>query len=231
MNRVVVAIGAVTLLVGCADRDGDAGGSGSPPSSTAPRSATTGGAGPSTPGTTPATTSSSAPPSTAGAVDPEELPTATVDDDADQDIGVSFELPAGWERSGAAVATEFGAGADCVAGTRVDFEPPTDPAAEGGGEGEAGFALRSTVQVCARPVDGRSLAEFVDDTYGDPSAFEPAELGGLDGYRSTSGRDTIFFVQSASHRFQVLTSVATDLKLEGERLAEVAGIIDTMTFE
>jgi len=140
--------------------------------------------------------------------------------------GVSFELAPGWERTGQVVATEFAAGADCVAATIVDFEPPTDPAAGG----EAGFRLQSTVQVCSRPLDGRTLEEFLDDNYADRSLFEPVRVGGLDGYGSTTGLDSLAFVQSDTRRFQIVTSVAADPELEQERLAQVVHVVNSVAF-
>ena len=141
--------------------------------------------------------------------------------------GVSFELPPGWERTGQVVATEFAAGADCVAATIVDFDPPSDPAAGG----EAGFRLQSTVQICSRPLDGRTLEEFMDGTYGDGWAFEPVRVDGLDGYRSATGLDSLAFVQSDTHRFQIVTSVAADPQLEGERLGQVAAVVNSVAFD
>ena len=143
-----------------------------------------------------------------------------------QDDVVSFALPPGWERTGQVVATEFATGADCVAATIVDFEPPTDPAAEG----EAGFRLQSTVQICYRPRDSRTLEQFMDDTYGDDSAFKPVRVGGLDGYRSATGLDSLAFVQTDTRRFQIVTSVAADPELEQERLAQIADVVNSVAF-
>lgn len=138
---------------------------------------------------------------------------------------IAFELPPGWERSGPVVATEFAIGADCVAGTIVDFQPPIDQ----GGEGEAAFRQQSSVQVCSSPTDGRTLAEFMDATYADRSEFEPTTIGGLDGYRSGDERDSISFAQSGSHRYQIVISVAAAPDLEERRLAEASAVVRSLS--
>jgi hypothetical protein len=137
--------------------------------------------------------------------------------------GLTLEYPSGWTETGPTIASEFALGADCAATKIVDFEPPPDA-----GDAEAGFVLQSVVQVCARPAGGSTLDQFMDDTYGGIEGFEPTEIGGEPAYRRGDPHESIAFVQRDEVRFEVLTSVAADRTLDGERADEVERIVESM---
>ncbi|MBM3940894.1 MAG: hypothetical protein FJ318_08440 [SAR202 cluster bacterium] len=135
-------------------------------------------------------------------------------------------VPNGWELTGLLVSSEFAAGAACAAVRIVDREAPSD-------SGQAPFLYQSLAQVCARPVDGRSLEAFMVETYGaDRGGFAPASVGGKSAYRLTQDHQTTIFLQSGTRRFQVIASVAADSPgLEALRVSQVNQILSSLTFD
>ncbi len=138
--------------------------------------------------------------------------------------GFSMSYPDGWHEAGETLATQYSEGAQCVSALIVDDDPSSDPA-------QAGYLLQSLVQICAKPVGGQSLDEFMVALYGaDKGGFVNSELGGLPAYRFDEEPQVLMFVQSDSYRFQVVGSVAAEPDLEAQRLEEVQQILDSVDF-
>lgn len=140
--------------------------------------------------------------------------------------GLELRYPPGWTASPASkIATEFSQGADCASVEVVDFEPPT-----GSGEAEAGFALRSVVQVCARPTEVSSVEDFLAAVYGGIQGFDQIEIDGEPAYRRGDTADSIAFALDKQFAFQILTSVVADPKLEPQRIDELETIVESIRF-
>jgi hypothetical protein len=138
--------------------------------------------------------------------------------------GFSMSYPEGWHEAEETLATQYSDGAQCVSALIVDDDPSSDTA-------QAGFLLQSLVQICAKPLGGQSLDEFMDSVYGaDKGGFVNSELGGLPAYRFDEELQVLMFVQSDSYRFQVVGSVAAEPDLEAQRLEEVRQILDSVDF-
>lgn len=140
--------------------------------------------------------------------------------------GLALIYPAGWSETGPLIATQFAVDAACGSVHIVDFEPPTDPNAA-----EAGFRLESVVQVCGQPTDGRTLEEFLLATYGGTADFELVSLGGVPAYRTGDDAETTIFLEQSYTRYQVLTSVVADPKVERQRRDEVEQILRSVVFD
>jgi hypothetical protein len=142
----------------------------------------------------------------------------------DAAAGYSLAYPSGWETRGPVIATEFAAAADCRSVEIVDREPgpPAGPGAE---------VLHSFVQVCAAPLtDGASLDEFIRATYGDPATrFRPTELAGVLAYAAERDEGATYFLQTETHRIQVVTAVVAGPPEGPRRLAEVAAVLDSLS--
>lgn len=143
------------------------------------------------------------------------------------EVGYSLRYPPDWRVGGQVVSTEFATAARCESVAFVDSEPPA-------GSGPAPFIRRSFVQICARRVtDGLSLDEFMRRTYGASwlGSFSPTQLGGWPGYRA--GREaaqTTIFLQTRVHRIQIVAVVNTGADLAAQRSAEVAAILESLSF-
>ena len=136
--------------------------------------------------------------------------------------GIEFALPEGWEESPSVIATQFATDAVCAVSVIVDRAPP-DPDGDGS-------VLQSAVQVCARPVDDRSLDAFMESVYGTGiPEFVRTEVGGMDAYRRDDGVQSLIFLQTSTHRVQIATSAVADPDLETERLAQIQQVIESIT--
>ena len=121
-----------------------------------------------------------------------------------------------WQEVAAAVAELHPADVADI----IDQAPPTDPA-------QAGFVLQSGVQVCAQDVDERSVERYLESVYGvGTPGFEQVELAERIAYRNSDGSGSIIFVQTETHRLQIVTFVAADQNLEAERRAQVEAILE-----
>lgn len=154
------------------------------------------------------------------------LPTQTIPgkpswDRIEHPSGFSLEYPDTWQTAKLVISTEFSQGADCVSVKIVDREAPS-------GSGQAPFLYQSVFQVCARAIDGRSLAVFMEATYGvNKGGFAPVEVGGQSGYRIDQGQGATIFLQSDRHRFQVITSAVAEAPLQALRFEQVRMILDS----
>jgi hypothetical protein len=140
-------------------------------------------------------------------------------------VGYALRYPADWHVTGPLLATEFARDATCQSVQVIDFQPPDDA-------GGAGFIRHAFVQLCARPIpDGLALEEFLRRIYGAPAEirFEPVTVGGRPGYRvHDSDRPSILFVQTDTHRIEIVAAVATDPGRAELRRAQVDRIVDSL---
>ena len=142
-------------------------------------------------------------------------------------VGYTLRYPADWHLTGPVAATEFTRGAACQSVEVIDFQPPADA-------GGAGFIRHAFVQLCARPIpDGLALEEFLRQIYGAPAEIrlELITVGGRPGYRvHDSDRPSVLFVQTDTHRIEIVTAVATDPGRAELRRAQVDRIVDSLVF-
>lgn len=142
----------------------------------------------------------------------------------DDMVGYSFRYPRGWKVKRKAVGgTEFATGARCTSVQVVDFEPPPESGAGGGG-----FLRRSFVQICARGLTERSsLDEFMRRTYPGSlrAQFELLKAGGVRAYAARKKDQTVIFLQSDEHRIQILASVVAEPERLATRRAQVRRIL------
>lgn len=139
--------------------------------------------------------------------------------------GLTFEFPEGWEASQVELSTAFANGANCVSARIVDFQPPED-------SGPSPGILHSVVQACSRPADGTSLEKFVSDVYGETSVMPvPVELAGTEGWEVDDGTGRIIYLQTDSHRFQIVTSVVAEPEVAPLRFAQVEEILQSVQFD
>lgn len=135
-----------------------------------------------------------------------------------------MDCPSDWSVGGPAIAAEFAAGAECAAAKVVDWEPPSQ-------SGPAPSVEESIVQVCATEADARSLRQFMEDVYGvGLGGFHPVEIDGLPAFRlDQEPGTTSIFVQSASRRYQVLTSVVASAELKDLRIRQVDSMLGSIS--
>jgi hypothetical protein len=137
-------------------------------------------------------------------------------------VGYTLSYPRGWKVAGKVVATQFAIGARCQSVRVVDSR---------------GLAQvrQSFVQLCwKRVTDGSSLAEFMRRTYGRRlgTLFERTTLAGGPAYRTRGPRtNRTFFVQSATHRIQLVAAVVAAPARRATRLAQVNRILRSLTLE
>jgi hypothetical protein len=77
------------------------------------------------------------------------------------------------------------------------------------------------------------LEGFLRGIYGasDENRFEPIAIGGRPGYRvHESDHPSVLFVQTDTHRIQIVAAVATDPERAGLRRAQVARIVESLVF-
>ncbi len=134
----------------------------------------------------------------------------------------TVEYPSGWGAAGQLQATAFSNGATCGSAVIIDRAPPD-------GSGPGARVEQSYVQVCWRPIDGRTLAAFMAATYGSVGGFQTTTLAGRPAYVSRAGTSSTSFVDTPSRRYQVVTSVTATAALEATRLAEVDRILKSLT--
>lgn len=133
----------------------------------------------------------------------------------------SLSYPDTWQTGGVVVATEFAQGADCVSVRIVDREAPAT-------SGQAPFLYQTAFQVCARALDGRTLAAFMEATYGaGKGGFTAVEVGGRDAYRLDQGPATTIFLQSNRYRFQLVASVVAEAPLQALRSEQIRAILES----
>ena len=137
-------------------------------------------------------------------------------------VGFRLAYPGDWKVARQVVATEFAVGSTCQSVRIVDSAPDPD-------SGPGAKVLQSFVQICwKRPSSGESLAEFVEKTYGSraSSLLERAELGGISAYRTRgNGLNTTIFLQTTSHRVQIVTAVVAEQSRRAGRRAQVERIL------
>jgi hypothetical protein len=120
------------------------------------------------------------------------------------------------------VATAFANGATCGSAAIVDRAPPSL-------SGPGPSVEQSFVQVCWRPLDGRTLAQFMAATYGSAGGFEATTLAGKPAFVSRAGTSATYFVDTSSRRYQVATAVVASAELQPRRLAEVEQILASLS--
>jgi hypothetical protein len=122
------------------------------------------------------------------------------------EVGYSLTYPAEWQLRGRLTASAFAQDGRCESVEVVDFAPPPDAG--------PGAALRHAfVQVCWKSrADGLSLVDFLRAQYGSViDRFEETTLGGVPAYRARrEGSGQQFLLQTARHRLEVVSAVATD---------------------
>lgn len=139
-------------------------------------------------------------------------------------VGYSLRYPRGWKVKRQPVGgTEFATGGQCTTVQVVDFEPPPESGAGGGG-----FLRHSFLQVCARGLTDRSsLDEFMRRTYPGSlrAQFELVNVGGVRAYTARKRDQTVIFLQTDDHRIQILASVVADAERLATRRAQVRRIL------
>jgi hypothetical protein len=142
----------------------------------------------------------------------------------DRLVGYSLRYPRSWKVKRQAVGgAEFVTGARCASVRVVDFEPPPESGAGGGG-----FLRHSFVQVCARGLTDRSsLDEFMRQTYPRSlrAQFELAKVGGVRAYTARKRDQTVIFLQTDDYRIQILASVVASPEKLATRRAQVRRIL------
>jgi hypothetical protein len=138
-------------------------------------------------------------------------------------LGYTLSIPADWALTGPVQATEFASRAVCESAEIVDFRPPDE-------SGPSAVVLHSFVQICAVPLtlDDVSLEAFMRRSYGEefPERFRPIALGGVPAFRAAtaSGGATVF-LQTKSHRLQIVSAVVADPSQRPQRLVQVEEIL------
>jgi hypothetical protein len=139
----------------------------------------------------------------------------------DDAVGYSLSYPRTWSPAGALAATEFAAEADCRSVGIVDREPPPDA-------GPGAEVRSSFVQVCSRPLtDDAGLEEFLRMTYDEEllAGFRRTTVGNAGAFTTGTAVNSITFLQSDTHRLQVLTAVVGEPGEQQERIAQVEEVL------
>jgi hypothetical protein len=143
----------------------------------------------------------------------------------DAEVGYSMSYPRPWKVAGALVATEFAADADCRSVEIVDREPPPEA-------GPGAQVLHTLVQVCAhRLTDSASLEEFLRRTYDEEilARFRRTTVGSGRGFTTGTAVNSTTFLQTDTHRLQVVTAVVADPAERQQRIAEVEAVLQTLS--
>lgn len=144
-----------------------------------------------------------------------------------KELGYSLLYPADWQVRGQVVATEFASGARCESVEIIDSPVLPEP-------GSTALVLRSFVQICSkRLTDTASLDEFMGESYGGGfrARFHPVEIGGIAAYEMVSGgANTLIFLQTNKHRFQIVAAVVARAGEEAKRAAQVQQTLRSLSF-